>query len=169
MWRALLSPHQLDLTPFRSLQEQGTRRRSALGLPLAVLAHVQLYTTNYRPEYYGKGHSPYCSHARRQDSLDMGYDLLSVAELLVLEQPDWCGKCGGYAVRRLDDVQLRYYRSAHRLLEISEQLDRRRKATTSRTCAPNWTRSRTCDSAAVMTTAWTCWSGGKRCGPCDRG
>ncbi|GAA1294944.1 hypothetical protein [Saccharothrix xinjiangensis] len=127
VWRALLSPHQLDLTPFRSPQEQGTRRRSGLGLPLAVLSHVQLYTTNYRPEYYRKGHSPYCSHARRQDSLDMGYDLLSVAELLVLKQPDWCGKCGGYAVRRLDDVQLRYYRSAHQLLEISEQLDRHRE------------------------------------------
>ncbi|MFD9737673.1 hypothetical protein [Umezawaea sp. NPDC059074] len=125
--RALLSPHQLDLTPFKPRLEQEPHRGSGLDLPLAVLAHVQLYTTNYRPDYYGKGHSPYCSHAHRQDRLDTSYDLLSVAELLRLEKTDWCGKCGGYAVRRLDDVQLRYYRSAHQLLWISEQLDRRRE------------------------------------------
>lgn len=122
--RALLSPHQLDLTPFRPQREERTHRRSGLDLPLAALTHVQLYTTNAHAGY-GKGHSPYCSHAHRQDRLDRSYDLLSAAELLALQESDWCSKCGGYAVRRLDDAQLRYYRSAHRLLWISQELDRR--------------------------------------------
>lgn len=117
---ALTRPH-----PLQALTGRGPRHRSGLGLPLAVLAHVQLYTTNTH-RGYGKGHSPYCSHARRQDHLDSRYDLLTVAELLPIQEPEWCSKCGGYAVRRLDDVQLRYYRSAHRLLWISHQLQQRR-------------------------------------------
>ncbi|WP_326769337.1 hypothetical protein OG978_36560 [Streptomyces sp. NBC_01591] len=36
---------------------------------------------------------------------------------------DWCSKCGGYAIRRLTDSQLSYYRAAHRLHDIKWRLD----------------------------------------------
>ncbi|MFD0204421.1 MULTISPECIES: hypothetical protein [Saccharothrix] len=123
VWRALLAAERLDLTPFTSPQEQGHRRTSGLGLPLFVLAQAQFYTTNAHVDY-GKGHSLYCGHARPRSGLDKGYDLFTVADLAKLGETDWCSKCGGYAVRRLDDRQLEYYRSSHRLLSISEELDR---------------------------------------------
>lgn len=34
----------------------------------------------------------------------------------------WCGKCGGYAVRRLTSGQVSYYRAAHRLHYIATML-----------------------------------------------
>ena len=124
VWIALLTAHQLDLTPFRSPEDEHPYYRRGLGLPLSVLAHVQLYTTNIHPSY-GKGHSPYCGHARREGRVDLSYDLFTAADLLAMPEPDWCSKCGGYAVRRLDDNQLRYYRDAHRLLVVRDRLDRR--------------------------------------------
>ncbi|RAS59729.1 hypothetical protein C8D87_11329 [Lentzea atacamensis] len=122
VWQALLSPHQLDVTPFLPQDHEDRRRRAGLGLPLSVLASVQLYTTNLGT-FYGKGHSPYCSHSRGRQFVAASHDLVTFADLLRLRGPDWCGVCGGYAVRRLNTAQLAYYRSAQDLLDISEQLD----------------------------------------------
>ncbi|MFD8576702.1 hypothetical protein ACFV1H_15430 [Streptomyces virginiae] len=40
---------------------------------------------------------------------------MSIEELLYAKGFDPCSKCGGYAVRRLSDTQVTYYRAAHRL------------------------------------------------------
>lgn len=56
----------------------------------------------------------------------VGHDRRVVGRLrsgVVGHRADWCSKCGGYAVRRLTDTQLSYYRAAHRLHDIAEQLD----------------------------------------------
>lgn len=50
--------------------------------------------------------------------------LFFFADLVRLSDLDWCSKCGGYAVRRLLDAQLDYYRSAHRLLNIHDHIVR---------------------------------------------
>ncbi|TDD36771.1 hypothetical protein [Saccharopolyspora elongata] len=123
-WHGLLTPHQLDLTPFKPATN-ADKRVSGLGLPLEVLASVQIYTTDGTSRYQGKGHSPFCSFARSgRASLDDSFDLLHVRDLLGSGNPDWCSVCGGYATRRLDDLQLRYYRTAHELLALSRYLDR---------------------------------------------
>lgn len=49
-------------------------------------------------------------------------DLLTLEQLLRKEDVDWCGKCGGYAVRRLTSAQVAYYRAAHRLHNIATTL-----------------------------------------------
>ncbi|MFF4425792.1 hypothetical protein ACFY04_34320 [Streptomyces sp. NPDC001549] len=46
-----------------------------------------------------------------------------MADLLARDDWDWCSKCGGYAVRRLADTQLSYYRAAHRPHDIAGQFD----------------------------------------------
>ena len=123
VWYALLSPVSIDLTPFLTKPERPSDRGSALGLPLSVLSSVQLYTTNSNA-LYGKGHSPTCQHAPGgRISLDSSYDILTVADLLQEPDRDWCSKCGGYAVRRLTQTQVRYYRAAHWLHEINRRLD----------------------------------------------
>ncbi|MBW8483890.1 hypothetical protein [Actinomadura parmotrematis] len=111
VWRALLARDRMDLRPFGG------------GIPLGLLADVQLYTSNADPQVPGKGHSPYCGH---QHDLRLTRDdhLLTVAELLRRTDLEWCRKCGGYAVRRLAAPQLAYYRAAHRLYTIAEELRR---------------------------------------------
>ncbi len=124
VWYALLAFRQLDLAPFRSGDDdEFARYQGGLGLPLSVLAPAQVYTTNGDPQY-GKGHGPHCQHARDGAmALDPGYDLLTIADLIRGDH-DWCSKCGGYAIRRLNEVQLRYYRAAHRLHDINKHLRR---------------------------------------------
>ncbi|SPT60099.1 hypothetical protein [Actinomadura madurae] len=120
VWEALLAADGLDLQPFQ--QEDETKMwGGGIGAPLGVLADVQIYTTNADPAVMGKGHSPYCSHAHGRDVTEYD-DLLTAADLLRREDFDWCSKCGGYAVRRLTDVQLDYYRAAHRLHSIAQRL-----------------------------------------------
>lgn len=124
VWYALLAFTQLDLSPFLPGEQELAHQDGGLSLPLSVLAPVQLYTTNSSPQY-GKGHAPDCRHGRSGPiSLDPGNDLLAVADLVRKKDHDWCSRCGGYAVRRLNEVQLGYYRATHHLLDISRQLDR---------------------------------------------
>ncbi|MGW0844603.1 hypothetical protein ACWD26_31600 [Streptomyces sp. NPDC002787] len=122
VWRGLLTEDRLDLVPFR--QPGSDRWRSGSGLPLGPLAAVQLYTTNANPLIEGKGHSPLCRHARER-AVVAGDELLTVADLMARTDFDWCSKCGGYAIRRLTDSQLSYYRAAHRLHDIKWRLDGR--------------------------------------------
>ncbi|MEU5159696.1 hypothetical protein AB0G74_08825 [Streptomyces sp. NPDC020875] len=123
VWQGLLSDGQLDLEPFEQPTED--RWTGGSGIPLGVLADVQVYAVNADPRYEGKGHSPLCRHSRERGVAE-GDDLLTVSDLVVRDDFDWCGKCGGYAVRRLTDTQLSYYRAAHRLHDIAQQLDRGR-------------------------------------------
>jgi hypothetical protein len=121
VWHGLLTEDRLDLAPFR--QPGDDPWRSGSGLPLGPLAAVQLYTTNANSLIEGKGHSPLCRHAHER-AVVAGYDLLTVADLVARTDFDWCSKCGGYAMRRLNDSQLAYYRAAHRLHDIKWRLDR---------------------------------------------
>jgi hypothetical protein len=110
--------------PFVPSEARSPFYDGGLALPLSILAPIQLYTTNL-DSAYGKGHSPYCAHARgHSEQVDSSYDLFTFADLVRLPSPDWCSKCGGYAVRRLTDAQLDYYRSAHRLLRIHDDIVR---------------------------------------------
>ncbi|MBT2400850.1 hypothetical protein J7E89_34120, partial [Streptomyces sp. ISL-100] len=121
VWHGLLMEDHLDLAPFR--QPSSDRWRSGSGLPLGPLAAVQLYTTNANPLVEGKGHSPLCRHAHER-AVVADDDLITVADLMAARTDfDWCSKCGGYAIRRLIDSQLAYYRAAHRLHDIKRRLD----------------------------------------------
>ncbi|RAJ32045.1 hypothetical protein K353_05921 [Kitasatospora sp. SolWspMP-SS2h] len=122
VWQGLLAHGQdLDLEPFEA-PDDSTWKRSGSGIPLGVLAQVQVYAVNADPRYQGKGHSPFCSHVRER-GVTADDDLLTVADLLGDTKFDWCSKCGGYAIRRLTDTQLAHYRAAHRLHDIAQQLD----------------------------------------------
>ncbi|MEU9404118.1 hypothetical protein AB0E08_00180 [Streptomyces sp. NPDC048281] len=121
VWHGLLTEDRLSLAPFR--QPGSDRWRSGSGLPLGPLAAVQLYTTNASSLIEGKGHSPLCRHAHER-AVVAGDDLLTVADLMARTDFDWCSKCGGYALRRLSDTQLSYYRAAHQLHYIKRRLDR---------------------------------------------
>jgi hypothetical protein len=100
---------------------------------LSVLTQVQVYTTvGTGWNGPGKGHAPHCQHADRSEGgLDSRYELLTLAEILDQENYDWCSKCGGYAIRWLNEAQVRYYRAAHRLCEINSALESHRTSTVS--------------------------------------
>ncbi|MFJ6141109.1 hypothetical protein [Kitasatospora sp. NPDC092286] len=122
VWLGLLAhAEDLDLEPFEA-PDAGRWRGGGSGIPLGVLADVQVYTTNADPRIQGKGHSPFCPHSRERGVV-AGDDLLTVADLLDNDDYDWCSKCQGYAIRRLTDTQLSYYRAAHRLHDIAQSLD----------------------------------------------
>jgi hypothetical protein len=121
-WQALVVEHHLDLRPFLP-PNPASPRDDGLGLPLAVLADVQIYSTNVDPHREGKGHSPFCQHAGRRDGIGRWYDLITAADLLRLPAPDWCARCGGYVIRRLTGTQMSYYRVAHQLLDLGERFD----------------------------------------------
>lgn len=120
VWNALLAADGLDLQPFQQ-EDENEFQGGGIGAPLGVLADVQIYTSDSDPTTMGKGHSPYCSHSRRA-GVTKYYDLLTAADLLENEDFDWCSQCGGYAPRRLTDLQLDYYRAAHRLQSIAQRL-----------------------------------------------
>jgi hypothetical protein len=123
VWLALLLVGEhLDLRPFLPRVAENVWN-SGLGLPLSLLADLQIYTTNADPRIAGKGHSPFCQHARegrvRHDDF-----LLTLEEVMRRSDLDWCSNCGGYALRRLCDEQISYYRAAHWLLDIDQALTR---------------------------------------------
>ncbi|MEU0122221.1 hypothetical protein ABZ114_11085 [Streptomyces albidoflavus] len=121
VWDGLLAMEQLDLWPFRPVREDGARRGGA-GLPLGVLASVQLYTTDAAGRFEGRAHSPGCQHQGRDRGLSRYYDLVTVEQLLGAERIDPCSKCGGYAPRRLSTTQVAYYRAAHRVHDLAQQV-----------------------------------------------
>ncbi|TQJ37999.1 hypothetical protein [Streptomyces sp. SLBN-115] len=47
---------------------------------------------------------------------------MTIAELLGNKGFDPCSKCGGYALRRLSQDQVAYYRAAHRLHSLTHQV-----------------------------------------------
>ncbi|MFI8874109.1 hypothetical protein [Streptomyces sp. NPDC055243] len=87
------------------------------------MAAAQLYTTNASPLAESKGHSPLCRHAHER-AVVAGDDLLTVADLMARTDFGWCSKCGGYAMRRLSETQLSYYRAAHQLHDTKRRFDR---------------------------------------------
>ncbi|MDR3083204.1 MAG: hypothetical protein LBV60_20195 [Streptomyces sp.] len=113
VWNGLLAMEQLDLEPFASEGDEYWADGS--GLPLGVLAPVQAYTTDVFGRFQGRAHSPGCAHRRPHAGVDRQDEKVSIEELLHAKGFDPCGKCGGYAVRRLSEVQVAYYRAAHRL------------------------------------------------------
>ncbi|MFG2811712.1 hypothetical protein [Streptomyces sp. NPDC048410] len=122
VWHGLLAHGwELELEPFEAPGRSGWKPDGS-GIPLGVLADVQVYAANADPRFQGKGHSPFCSHTRERGVV-ADDDLLTVADLLGGKDFDWCSKCSGYAIRRLTDVQLAHYRAAHRLHDIAQQLD----------------------------------------------
>ncbi|MGW8569815.1 hypothetical protein [Streptomyces niveus] len=112
VWHGLLAMEQLVLEPFETSWSPGS------GLPLGVLAQVQAYTTDAAGRYEGRAHSPECPHRRPQSGVGRDDDMATIEELLNNTDFDPCGKCGGYAVRRLTDTQVAYYRAAHRLHDL---------------------------------------------------
>lgn len=122
VWHGLLAHgRNLDLEPFEAPGDSRGKRGGS-GIPLGVLANVQVYAANADPRFQGKGHSPFCSHTHERGVVASD-DLLTVADLLSDKDFDWCSKCWGYAIRRLSDVQLAHYRAAHKLHNIAQQLD----------------------------------------------
>ncbi|MEU2119491.1 hypothetical protein ABZ567_28465 [Streptomyces sp. NPDC016459] len=113
VWNGLLAMEQLDLEPFASEEDEYWADGS--GLPLGVLACVQAYTTDASGRFQGRAHSPGCSHRRPYAGVDRQDEKVTIAVLLHNKSFDPCSKCGGYAVRRLSDTQVAYYRAAHRL------------------------------------------------------
>ncbi|MFF1505465.1 hypothetical protein ACFVZR_37915 [Streptomyces sp. NPDC058316] len=113
VWNGVLAMEQLDLEPFASVGDEYWADGS--GLPLGVLASVQAYTTDASCRFQGRTHSPGCAHRRPYAGVDRQDEKVTIAELLHNKSFDPCSKCGGYAVRRLSDTQVAYYRAAHRL------------------------------------------------------
>ncbi|MEV7359334.1 hypothetical protein [Kitasatospora sp. NPDC091276] len=122
VWHGLLATtRHLDLRPFKA---PGTDRwHGGSGIPLGVLAEVQVYTTDAKPGWNRRGHSAFCSHSGER-GLSADDDLLTIADLLSRDGFDWCSKCHGFAVRRFTDSQVSYYRAAHRLHAVVKRLDR---------------------------------------------
>ncbi|MFE4830692.1 hypothetical protein [Streptomyces sp. NPDC056672] len=113
---------QLRLRPFRPATDDA--RLSGSGLPLGVLARVQLYTTDALGRFEGKAHSPGCQHQGRDRGLGLHYDLVTVAQMLHAERFEPCSRCGGYATRRLSAPQVAYYRAAHQVHDLARQARR---------------------------------------------
>jgi hypothetical protein len=120
VWQGLLAMEQLDLEPFEPVSDGAWR--SGSGLPLGVLARVQLYTTDATGDFQGRAHSPHCAHQRHDGGLTRDYDLTTVEGMLHAERFDPCSKCGGYATRRLTEAQLAYYRAAHQVHDTARRI-----------------------------------------------
>ncbi|MFC4563821.1 Shedu anti-phage system protein SduA domain-containing protein [Nocardiopsis mangrovi] len=109
----------LDLGPFQPMG-QPLQQGSGLGLPLAHLAQVQIYTTNARQRSSGRTHSPSCQHA---PGLGHKVDLITPAEFLQISPHRLCSICGGHAVRLLDEGQLTYYQAARELHRLWNEVN----------------------------------------------
>lgn len=120
VWHGLLAMEQLDLQPFEPAT--GTGWRLGSGLPLGVLARVQVYTSDAAGRYQGRAHSPGCAHRRPEHGVSRDDDLVTLEELVGSKDFDPCSKCGGYAIRRLTQDQVAYYRAAHRLHHLAQQV-----------------------------------------------
>ena len=122
VWDSLLLPQaRVDLLPFRPTDDDWPYH-SGLGLPLGVLADVEVYSKNADPRTMGKAHAPFCQHDHGV-TLDTNYDLMTLTEAMQFPDEEWCSKCGGYALRRFSKIQVAYYRVAHILLRAADTLD----------------------------------------------
>lgn len=119
VWNGLLAMEQLDREPFESASDSDW---PGSGLPLGVLASVQAYTTDAAGRYQGRAHSPGCAHRRPYGGVDRHDEMVIIEELLGNKEFDPCSKCGGYAVRRLTDCQVAYYRAAHQLHDLAQRV-----------------------------------------------
>ncbi|WP_432176676.1 hypothetical protein [Streptomyces sp. Tue6028] len=120
VWHGLLAMEQLDLEPFAPDTGTGWQRGSRL--PLGTLARVQVYTSDASGLYQGRAHSPGCAHRRPENGVHRDDDLVTLEDLMGNENFDPCSKCGGYAVRRLSEDQVAYYRAAHRLHNLAQNV-----------------------------------------------
>ncbi|MFE9662868.1 hypothetical protein [Streptomyces sp. NPDC005955] len=120
VWHGLLAMEQLDLQPFEPDTETGWQRGS--GLPLGVLAQAQVYTSDAAGRFQGRAHSPGCAHRRPERGVGRDDDLVTLEELMGSKDFDPCSKCGGYAIRRLDHDEVAYYRAAHLLHHLAQQV-----------------------------------------------
>ncbi|MEU6495775.1 hypothetical protein ABZ890_36200 [Streptomyces sp. NPDC046984] len=120
VWHGLLAMEQLDLEPFEPVTDAGWQSGSEL--PLGILAGVQAYTSDADGRYQGRAHSPDCKHRRPERGVSRDDDLVTIKELLGNKGFDPCSKCGGYAVLRLSQDQVAYYRAAHRLHSLTHQV-----------------------------------------------
>ncbi|MYR92314.1 MULTISPECIES: hypothetical protein [unclassified Streptomyces] len=120
VWDGLLAADRLSLRPFRPAGDNP--RQEGSGLPLGVLARVQLYTTDGWGRFEGKAHAPGCQHQGRDRALNRYFELLTVEEMLRSHQFIPCSKCGGYATRRLSAAQVAYYRAAHQMHNLAGQV-----------------------------------------------
>ncbi|MFJ8969999.1 hypothetical protein ACIRJ3_37735 [Streptomyces anulatus] len=120
LWDGLLATERLSLRPFRPADDDA--RQEGSGLPLGVLARVQLYTTDGWGRFEGKAHAPGCQHLGRDRGLNRYFELLTVEEMLRSHQFIPCSKCGGYATRRLSAAQVAYYRAAHQMHSLAGQV-----------------------------------------------
>ncbi|MDT0438677.1 MULTISPECIES: hypothetical protein [Streptomyces] len=127
VWDGLLAMEQLRLGPFAPVSDD--RWSSGSGLPVGVLASVQAYTSDAAGRFEGRAHSPGCAHRRPEPGVGRYDEMVTIEELMGNQGFDPCSKCGGYAVRRLTDAQVAYYRAAHRLHAVARlvgSLPRRR-------------------------------------------
>jgi hypothetical protein len=122
VWHGLLAMDQLDLEPFLPAPED--QWSDGDGLPLGILADVQLYSTDARGRYEGRGHTPECQHNRDRHGLSRDDDMVTVEQMLQTKRFNPCSKCGGYATRRLTTRQVTYYRAAHQLRRLAEDARR---------------------------------------------
>lgn len=120
VWHGLLAMEQLDLEPFESGPDTGRPHGSQL--PLGILATVQAYTTDAAGRYQGRAHSPGCRHQRPRYEVSHDDEMVTIDALMGNEHFDPCSKCGGYAVRRLTEIQVAYYRAAHRLHDVAQHV-----------------------------------------------
>ncbi|MGP3737491.1 hypothetical protein ACTWJ9_30680 (plasmid) [Streptomyces sp. GDS52] len=73
-------------------------------------------------QYQGRDHSPGCTHRRPEHGVGRNDDLVTIEKLLESKGFDPYSKCGEYAVRRLSEDQVAYYRAAHRLHDLAQQV-----------------------------------------------
>jgi hypothetical protein len=113
----------VDLTPFEE------------GVPLGQLATVPVYRSDAewaaRSPWAGKPHGPGCQHHKHlrgdDDLLTLGgwIGRLSAAgqESSRSREVCVCSRCGGFAIHRLNTVQLRYWRAVHEVYQAAKAID----------------------------------------------
>jgi hypothetical protein len=115
----------VDLTPFEH------------DVPLGQLATIPVYCSDARRRWEarrpwdGKAHGPGCQHHKQLHGDD---DLLTLGEWVerlsdAAGESSWpcepcgCSRCGGFAIRRLDNVQLGYWRAVHEVYQAAKAIE----------------------------------------------
>ncbi|MEV5989364.1 hypothetical protein AB0L85_31050 [Streptomyces sp. NPDC052051] len=121
VWDGLLAMEQLDLRPCRPVRGtvhgvEGRVCRWASWHPCSCTRRMLQGSSE------GRAHSPGCRHQGRDRGLSRYYELVPVKQMLGAERFDPCSKCGGYATRRLSTTQVAYYRAAHQVHDLAQQV-----------------------------------------------